>query len=188
MKIPMILGCALMILSAVASAQDNPGAKAERYYRQGLTAEQQGNANLARRSFQDALRLNPRHANARYHLLRLSGADAKLNARARKLKLTRINLPKVELDGASFQEVLDMLDALVRKETKDKFVPNFVIQDPSGKLAERSVDIRLRNVPASTVLQYAAEQVGAKVAYGAHAVLIRPTKPIKIESSSGAAE
>ena len=116
MKISMILGCAMMALTAVLSAQDDPATKAERYYRQGLAAEQQGNANLARRSFQDALRLNPRHANARYHLLQLSGADAQLNARARQLKLSHIILPKVELDGASFQEVLDMLDVLIRKE------------------------------------------------------------------------
>jgi hypothetical protein len=179
---PFILGCALLISSAIAPAQDNPAAKAERYYRQGLTAEGQGNAGLARRSFQSALRLNPNHANARYHLLQLSGADARLSAKARQLKLGRTILPKVELDGASFQEVLDMLDALVRKETKNQFVPNFVIQDPSGKLAERTVDIRLRNVPATAVLKYAAEQVGAKIRYDAHAVLIRPVKPIKTDS------
>lgn len=179
MKTSLIFGCLLLISSVLATAQDDPAAKAEKYYRQGIVAEQQGNANLARRSFQEALRLNPNHANARYRLIQLSHADGKLAARARKLKLAKVVLPRVELDGASFQEVLDMIDTMVEKQTKGKFVPNFVIQDPTGKLAERNVDLRLRNTPANIVLKYAAEQVGAKIAYDAHAVLIRPVKPIK---------
>ena len=182
MKIPLVFAFVLLLSSVMAPAQDAAAAtKAEQYYRQGMAAEAQGNADLARRSFQEALRLNPNHGNARYHLLQLSHADGKLAARALKLKLSKIILPKVDLESASFQEVLEFIETAIGKQTNNKFVPNFVIQDPSGKLAERSVDLRLRNTPANVVLKYAAEQVGARIAYDAHAVLVRPIKPIKAD-------
>jgi hypothetical protein len=177
MKSLLVVACSLLCLAApvVAQGQADPAAQAEQYYRHGMAAVQRGAATDARRAFEAALRLNPGHANARYQLLQLRGNEGKLVAKSRELKLGQVTLPEVQFEDATLDEVLEALDGMVRKQTKDAFVPNFVIQDSSGKLAKAKVNIRIRNVPATVVLKYALDQAGGRAAYEEHAILIRPT-------------
>lgn len=174
MKLRTMVACALTALILPLQAEENAAVKAEKYYQHGVAAVKRGDATTARRSFGAALRLDPGHANARYQLMQLKGSEGKLAGRAREIQLGKVTLPEVQFEDASLAEVLEALDMLVRKQTKDQFSPNFVIQDSSGELAEKKVNIRLRNVPAKVILQYALDQARALARYDAHAVLIRP--------------
>lgn len=177
MKTLLIVGCSLGCMLAPLSAQqrDDAASRAEQYYGLGMAAVKRGAAAEARRAFEAALRLNPGHANARYQLLELKGSKDKLASKSRELALGQVKLAEVQFEDATLADALEAIDAQVRKETKDGFVANFVVQDPAGKLAKARINIRLRNVPATVVLKYVLDQARAWPSYEEHAILIRPT-------------
>jgi len=169
------------------------GASSDDYYRQGMVAINRGDEVAARRAFTEALRLNPSHANARYQLNKLPEMRDTLTQRKKTAELSSVKLPEVTFSGASLQEALEALNHMIEKESgkEDKakaIVPNFMIQDPSGKLAEREVDLRLKNVPAKAVLDYLLQQAGATVRYDEHATVIRPASAAAKQSEANADE
>jgi tetratricopeptide (TPR) repeat protein len=175
MKTRLIL--LLLSLALPVTAQQTDGqAKAEQYYRQGMADLKAGQLVSAREAFTKALQLNPNHPNARYQLTEMNLNNSTLSATARERKLSTIEIPEVNFQDATLDEVLQSLDALIRKQTSDQFTPNFVLQDPQKVLADRKISIRLRKIPASAVLKYALEQAGAEAKYDEHAIVIKPNK------------
>jgi type II secretory pathway component HofQ len=67
---------------------------------------------------------------------------------------------------------LDSLNELVKQATGQKFTPNFIIKDPSGKLKLPNVTLDLANIPASQVLQYIASFAQCRVIYEEHAIVV----------------
>jgi hypothetical protein len=55
-----------------------------------------------------------------------------------------------------------------------KYAPNFMVQDPTGKLDSQTLTLKLKGVPAKAVLDMVLSQVGAKARYDEHAVVITP--------------
>jgi len=175
MKTRTIVTLVVLALAPVLAAQqgNDPASQAEKLYSSGLAAVEKGDRAGAKQAFEEALRLNPGHANARFHLLQLRDGGERMAAKARELKLQKVLLPLVALDDVSLEEALNALDVMVRKESKDQFVPNFVIQDPSGELAKRPVSLQLRNVPATVALKYVMELARAVSRFEEHAILIQ---------------
>ena len=62
----------------------------------------------------------------------------------------------------------------MRKQTDNKFSPNFVVQDPNNVLEARKFTLKLGNLPASVVLQYCLDSSRATARYDQHAIVIRP--------------
>lgn len=176
MKTRIILTLVTLLIAPPGLGQQDtsPAARADLLYRQGLAAVQKGDKETAQKAFEGALRINPGHANARYHLLQLRGTGERLAAKARQLKLQQVKLPVVNFDNVTLEEAVQAIDLLVRKETKETFAPNFVIQDSSGELAKRPITLQLRNVPAHVALKYTLDLARATVRYDEHAILIQP--------------
>ena len=85
-----------------------------------------------------------------------------------------MKIPKVNFENTPFRDAVEALDIMIEKETKGKFAPNFVIQDPHGQLAKREVTIKLGAVPANVVLDYILKMTDAKVRYDQHAIVLMP--------------
>lgn len=190
MKTRIILTLVTLLVAPLALGQQDPGpaARADMLYRQGLAAVQRGDKVAAQKAFEGALRINPKHANARYHLLQLRGSGERLAAKARELKLQKVTLPEVSFDNVTLEEAVQAIDLLVRRETKDAFAPNFVIQDSSGELAKRPITLQLRSVPAHVALKYALEQAQATVRYDEHAILIQALGGAKSKETGGSGD
>jgi len=176
MKTRIILTLATLFVASLGHAQQDQSAanRSDLLYRQGLVAVQRGDKDGAKKSFEGALRINPNHANARYHLLQLRGTGARLAGKARELKLQQVTLPVVNFDDVTLEEAIQAIDLLVRKETKEAFSPNFVIQDSTGELAKRPISLQLRNIPAHVALKYTLDAARAAARYDEHAILIHP--------------
>ena len=149
-------------------------ARAEQFYLQGMAAVQAGQVQTARTAFSNALRFNPKHPHARYQLGELQRIGEGVAGKARERKLAAVIIPEIKFDDSNLREVLEGLDLLVRKNSPDQYTANFVVQDPGKQFDKIPVTIQLRNVPASTVLKYALEQVHGTAKYDEHAIVIKP--------------
>lgn len=147
---------------------------ADALYRQGLAAEQAGDAAAAEKAYTEALKANPNHANARYSLGQLKIHGPVIAAKGREAKFGAVVIPSFRLDAAPLQEAFDAFSVLVEKQSKNEVTPNFVIQDPKKLLAEVKISLNLKSMPAKGVMQYLLEQAGAKARYDEHAIVITP--------------
>jgi hypothetical protein len=165
---------ALVAGAGVQCASGNDAQEASILYKQGLSALKEGDANLARQSFLEVLRKQPRHVNARIQLDRLRGRSGELAATRRKQKLASIKIVKVDYEEVTLQEALEALSLMIDKQTEGKFAANFVIQDPGGHLDHRPVSLQLSNVPAHVVLKHLLTLADARERYDEYAIVVKP--------------
>jgi len=159
----------------IASAQNpTPAQQAQQFYNQGLAFEKAGNAEGARKSYTQALQLNPQLADARFRLGELKSDRGQMAAKAREGKFGTLIIPQMNLDGASVQESLDALRISMEKVSNGEVAPNFVLKDPDRKLEKTSVSFQLKSVPAKAILDYILSQGNAKATFDEHAVVIEP--------------
>jgi len=173
-KIVIMTIGAVLALGPCAVAQNSAAGKAAALYKQGLRAVEQGQVETARTCFEEVIRLQPRHINARYQLKQLSLTSGSLAATRRENSMKAVNLPAVDFEGLTLPEAVEAINALVEKETKKQFTPNFIVQDPTGAFATRKITLKLGGLPASQVLKYCLESARATARYDAHAIVIRP--------------
>ncbi|WP_193212736.1 STN domain-containing protein [Luteolibacter marinus] len=149
--------------------------EAAEIYKQGLIAVKEGNVTAADRAFREVLRLQPGNANARYQLAELKANQGSIAARARSNKLGEYVIEQIDFDDSEFSEAIAALGVMVEEKSKGEFAPNFMIQDPSKKLADVTVSLQVKNVPAKAILEMILKQGGAVAKYEEHAIVIRPT-------------
>ena len=182
--IPRLMNIRLFVLSAAwFSLMIAPvyGQSANDYYRQGVAAMERGEVQAARSAFTKALRVQPDHAYARYQLGQLEGQTENLKAKRRENELAAVRLEKVNFSEVELSEALRALGVMVGdatagdgEEDDEGRIVNFMIQDSSGKLGDREVSLRMKNVPAKVALDYLLQQVNATARYDEHAIVIRP--------------
>lgn len=157
-----------------AQAADERADKARSYYQQGMVAMNEGKYQLARTSFREVLKIYPSHPQARRQLGYINSNINSLESNKRKKELHQVVISKVDIDKATVQDAVDVLSAHVKRESKNKVSPNFIVQDTAGGFAGKTVTLNLSNVPADTLLKYITDQVGAAVRFDKHAIVIRP--------------
>jgi len=148
--------------------------KSQAFYQAGLAAEKAGDPAAARKAYQEALTANPKNANAQYQLGQINIHGEAIAAKGRENKIGAVMIPSYQLDGASVQEAFELLGSSISKESKSQIAPNFIIQDPAGKLADKKLSFQLKNIPAKGVIDYILTQANAKARYEEHAVVILP--------------
>jgi hypothetical protein len=159
-----------MAQESQAVATVTPSAKT--LYERGLIAMNQGDVIAAERNLRAALQAQPEHPHARYTLNQLLLNRDKIAARYRENMMKQTKIAKVTYSDAKVSECLDSLNELVKQATGQKFTPNFIIKDPSGKLKLPNVTLDLANIPASQVLQYIASFAQCRVIYEEHAIVV----------------
>ncbi|MEX1114450.1 MAG: tetratricopeptide repeat protein [Akkermansiaceae bacterium] len=170
-KIIPLLIAGTLISQAFAQS---PAQQSEALYKQGQAAENAGDPTTAQEHYANALRTNPKNANALYSLGQLKINSASIAAKGREAKFGSVMIPIYQLDAASLQEALEGLNIIIEKQSKEEVTPNFVIEDPKGLFADRKITLNLKNMPTRAVMKYITDQTGAKVRYDEHAVVIVP--------------
>ena len=173
LKATLLVGLSLATCAHADKNQERAN-KIAAHYNAGVTAVKRGDSAKAKSAFHEVLRLQPGHGPARNQLnkLHLNIGQVLENQRIAKFKTTKLG--QIDLKDASLQEALEALNFLSGKATKDKFSPNFIVQDPAGKLTKKTVSLNMRNIPLSAALKYVLDQTGARVRYDEHATVIRP--------------
>ena len=168
--IPFVVACALV--SQVLA--QTPANQADSLYQKGLAAEKAGDPAAARGFYTQALKADPKNANAIYSLGQLKLNSGSIAAKGREAKFGAVMIPVYQLDQATLKESLDALGLIVEKQSNNEVTPNFVIEDPKGLLTDKKISLNLKNMPSQAVLKYLLDQTGAKVRYDEHAVVIAP--------------
>lgn len=164
----------LILILALAASLPAHADKAAEIYKQGMIAVAEGNAEAAEAAFKEVLRLQPGNANARYQLAELKQSQGSLAARRREKKMGEFVIPQIDFDKVELAEAIAALAVMVEEQSKGEFAPNFMVQDPSSKLADQTVTLQVKGVPAKAVLDMMLKQTGAVSKYEQHAVIIRP--------------
>lgn len=170
----MAVSLALVAGSGAQSVSGADGTSVSALYRQGLSALEDGDAEIARQSFVEVLRRQPNHINARINLDRLRSRTGELATTRRKALLKKIVIPNVDYDEVPLPEALEALSVVIKAETKGKFNANFVVRDPGRDFAKRPVTLKLSGVPASVVLEHLLSLADAQARYDQYAILVRP--------------
>lgn len=168
--ITFVVACTLFTHALAQS----PAGPSESFYQKGLAAEKAGDPTAARNFYTEALKADPKNANARFSLGQLKLNSGGIAAKGREAKFGAVMIPVFQLDEATFKEALDAFSLIIEKQSKDEVTPNFVIEDPKGLLATRKVTLNLKNMPAQAVLKYLLDQTVAKARFDEHAVVIAP--------------
>ena len=165
---------ALVVFTSAAlplSAQ-SAGQQAETYYQKGLAAEKAGKPDVALASYQAALKLFPNHANARYRAGQVKIEAPSIKANAIEAKIGAVVIPVYQLEEATVSEAIQLLSIGIDKATDGKIAPNFILEDPKGKLADTRISMQLKNIPAKAVLEYLHSQANTKARFDEHAVVV----------------
>jgi tetratricopeptide (TPR) repeat protein len=147
---------------------------AEAHYQKGLAAEKASDPVAAAEHFRNALKVDPKHANARFSLGQLKITSASMAAKGREAKFGNVTIPAFRLNEATLQEALEAFSIILEKESNEEVTPNFVIQDPKNILAQRKITLDLKNMPSKAVMKYLMDQSGSKARYDEYAVVITP--------------
>lgn len=169
--ITLVLACSLV---SQAPAQSPSRPSAEQSYRQGLAAEKAGDPAAASAHYQNALKTDPKHANARFSLGQLKLTSASIAAKGREAKFGGVMIPSFQLSEATFKEAVEALAMMIEKESAEQVAPNFVIKDPDGRLTQQKITMSLKAVPSKAVLQLLMDQAGAKAHFDEYAIVITP--------------
>ncbi len=163
-SIPLIIAYALV---CHASAQS-----AAAHFRKGQAAEQAGDPIAAKEHYARALKLDPKNPDARFSLGQLKLHSASIAAKGREAKFGAVIVPVFQLDEASLPEALEALSSVIGKLSKEKIIPNFIIEDPKNLLATRKISMNLKNLPAKAIMKYLMDQTRAKARFDEHAVVV----------------
>lgn len=144
------------------------------YFAQARILESKGDADGAMAAYKEALRLNPRNANAEHRMLRLKKNFAKVAAEGRQNRFSAVMIPEYKIQNATLNEALLALSKLVEQESNSSVSPNFIVQDTEGKLDDTELTLVLKNIPAGGILKYVLEQSKAKARFDEHAIAILP--------------
>jgi hypothetical protein len=163
---------AALAITAPATLAENAAQKAEQYYQQGIAAEKAGNPAAAIAAYQSTLKLHPGHANARFRAGQVKIQATSIKSSAIKAKIGGVMIAAYQIEEATLSEAISALGLAIEKASENEIVPNFVIQDPQGKLSEKRITMQLKKVPAKAILDYIHSQAGTKARFDEHAVVI----------------
>lgn len=167
-----LIALVVMACGAPFALAETPAEQAEAWYQKGLVAEKSGDPTTAIAAFKAAIELNPKHANARFRLGEVKINAPGIKANAMEAKIGGITIPTYQIEDVTIKEALEVLAVAIEKQTKEEVAPNFVIEDPTKKLADAKVTMNIKNVPVSAILQYIHAQTNTKIRYDEHAVVI----------------
>lgn len=165
----------LIVFTAVTqiAQADDAAQKAEKYYQQGLAAERQGDPAAALAAYKAAVELNSNHTNARYRAGEVKTNPEAIKAAAKQAKVGSIMLPAYQIDDATVQDAIALLSTAIEKQQKEGDAAiNFIVEDPKKKLEDVRINLNLKNIPVSAVLQYIHTQANTKIRYDEHAVVL----------------
>lgn len=170
----MTLAISFFALPSLQAQQVNVAREANAAYITALAHENSGDAAAAKAAYEKALKLDPRHAKARYRLGQLKLNYDRIIAKGQQQKISSVMIPEFNVDDADFSEALRALAIHVEKESKQEIAPNFIVQDPSNELQSRKVTLKMKNVPSGEILNYMLQMAKAKARFDKHAVVIMP--------------
>jgi len=170
-----------LLSTSALVAQDNIEARnkklqqVELFYQMAERAYEKGDLTGATEAIRAALQMSPKHGRsiALYRKMQ-SGGGERASLALRKRIFSKVRVPRIDFDDMNVREALKALSDIVEKESNDKVIPNFVIQDRNKVFDKVSIDLTLKNIPAGDVLTHILSEANATVSFGKYSTVVRP--------------
>lgn len=178
-----LLSSSVLIAQDTIEERNQKAKQVEIFYNLAEKAYLSGDIEAAKESIRAALDLNHKHGRsiALYRRMKSGGGDRALLA-LRKRTFSKVVIPLIDIDELSCKDALRVLSDAVERESKDKVIPNFVIQDRNKTLEKTTMTLKLRNVPAGEVLNHILSESNATANFGKYSTVIRSrstSSPVK---------
>jgi hypothetical protein len=151
-------------------------------YEKGRTAYFSKRFDVAKPYLQKVAKAAPGHGPTRAMLGTILAAEKKAKSGKNTMLAwaTKLKLPKIELEDATIEEVVQFVRIKSRELSKGAWEPNFIVRLPEGEEAPR-ISLSLRNVPVNYIVKAMAEASGLAVRYDKHAILLAPADQLPPE-------
>ena len=171
----LALSCSTIVAQdSISKARQSKNQQVEAFYKQAEKAYQDGDLKGANSALRNVFAINRNHGPAYALALKLKSSGSNFKIKARKKQLAAVIIPTVEIEAIPLGEALQMLSTLVEETSKDKVIPNFVIHDSSNTLKDKPVTLKMKQVPASVVLDYLMNLSNATAKFDQYAITIKP--------------
>ncbi len=130
--------------------------------------------------FKEVLQLQPRHSKAQYELNYIRTHRDKIlkekQSRQVAASFKKMRFAVVDFSQEPLVDVIDTLYAYMDRDYGVDHGVNLILKDPQGKIRQKLVTLRLKNIPAPALLDYIVQQAGASYKYGQYAIEIFPAQ------------
>lgn len=140
--------------------------------RKGNLALEKGDLVTAESLGKQVLRKAPNHIPANELMTRVLQAKVAAQKVAAKGTLAKVMIEEVRLEKVSLSEAIDWMRTKLQQKKVDV---NVVLLDPQDAIRNKVIqNLQLKNVPASQVLSYLAEEAGGRLVFRETSVEVRP--------------
>ena len=140
--------------------------------RKGNLALEKGDLVTAESLGKQVLRKAPNHIPATELMTRVLQAKVAVQKVAAKGTLAKVMIEEVRLEKVSLSEAIDWMRTKLQQKKVDV---NVVLLDPQDAIRNKVIqNLQLKNVPASQVLSYLAEETGGRLVFRETSVEVRP--------------
>lgn len=187
---PAIAAAAIGLLLATfapASRAEDSGKKIslKRVYQEARTAFHRGDYDAAREKFELILRYQPGHGPSRSYLTHIAQAEAARGGnRTLEKRLAGLVMESVEFDEVTLIEAVEYLVLSAEKATEGEFKPNIVLKGLDEERRNKTIRLKLSNVPMNYVLKMVGELGGVRFEYEKYAIVGSPA-PTTADGVSG---
>ncbi len=164
---------ALLFATSAAYSQSAENlTHSQAYYAKGLEFEKAGQPAKALQYYQAALKLNPQNPEARFRAGQMKLHSGVIEKKSREATIGAVVIPQFQLEEASVAEAIQALSIAIEKATDGEIAPNFIIEDPDGRLADRTISLQLKNIPVKAILEYINNSAKTIARFDPHAIVI----------------
>ena len=184
-SIPFILSSSVVTAQDTIEERNQKAQQVELFYQMAEKAYSSGDIRAAKEALRSALDINRKHGRSLALLsrMRTGGTESTLVA-LRKRQFDSVVLPLIDLEKVTLREALRTLSDAVIAQSKDKIIPNFVVQDRNGVFDKTDISLKLRNIPAGEVLNHLLSDTSATAKFEKYSTVIRPRNPGVKKSST----
>ena len=170
-----LISTSALVAQDTISERNEKIKQVEVFYNLAEKAYARGDIEGATEAIRSSLHMNPKHGRsiALYRKMKSGGSDrARLSLRKRNF--SKVIVPLVDFNEMDVRGALKVLSDIVEKESNNKIIANFVIQDKNKVFDKVEIDFTLRNIPAGEVLNHILSVANANVSFGKYSTVVRP--------------
>ena len=168
------LSCSAMSQDSISKSRQNQSKQVTQFYNQAEKAYRDGDLASAKTALRNVFAIDRNHGPSYALALKMKGSGNDFKIKARQRQLAAVIIPQVEFDQMPLGDALRDLSTLIEETSKDKVIPNFVIQDQSNTLKTIPVTLNMKQVPATVILEYLMNLTNSTAKFDQYAITVKP--------------
>jgi len=171
----VVLGVFSLAAGAPDVSAEDKGSPRD-WYQKGREAYYRNDFNTAKAYFSKVIKVAPTHGPTAHYLAEIAKIE-KRSAATDNMQgwAARVVIPSLDVEDAGINDVLTFFRVKAKELTGGRFQPNFIVHGLDQAAGEqRTITLKLTNVPLDQLIKHAANLAGLAVRYEEHAIILAP--------------